>query len=188
MKKEIAIPIKNTFPQCVGAPLPHIIADDRKTFLFYHISTGNHPYYREHLGQITEKNIQALYVLIEQLNNVKVLDEKSTDYIALVCFDLCRDFKFGGVNDEALSGHPLYKKGLEPYQMHEVKNSSWIKEMNKMNSVHPYHSDKLFENNKHYIFTFHDNTFECIADNYSVQVFKGSVRDVFKIVFEILNK
>jgi len=33
--------------------------------------------------------------------------------------------KFGGPNDEALGGHPLYERGLGRYGVYEVFNSSW---------------------------------------------------------------
>lgn len=76
---------------------------------------------------------------------------------------------FGGPNDEALDGHPLYSRGLEPYDVFEVINSSWIRSMERMNSVHPSHNPARFQRLKHYIFTFHDSTFECIAEGFAVR-------------------
>jgi len=34
-----------------------------------------------------------------------------------------------------------------------------------MNSVHQYHDPKRFEVKIHYIFTFHNSTFECVAES-----------------------
>jgi hypothetical protein len=74
-----------------------------------------------------------------------------------------RSIKFGGPNDETLSGHPLFGKGLEFYAAHEVRNSRWIEEEEKINSVHPYHRGGWRDSLRHYIFTFHDETLECLA-------------------------
>jgi hypothetical protein len=71
--------------------------------------------------------------------------------------------KFGYPNDEALPGHPLYNKGLRPYGVHEVKNSSWIRLQTEQNRV--AFSRTPDSTQKHFIFLFHDSTFECIADS-----------------------
>lgn len=80
---------------------------------------------------------------------------------------------FGGPNDEALGGHPLYGRGLEPYDVFEVLNSSWIRSMECMNSAHPHHDPSRFQRLRHYIFTFHDSTFECIAEGFKVREVPG---------------
>jgi hypothetical protein len=49
----------------------------------------------------------------------------------------CSQIRFGGPSDEAMSGHPLYGKGLDGYRAHEVVNSRWIEEAIKITSVHP---------------------------------------------------
>jgi len=73
-------------------------------------------------------------------------------------------FQFGSPNDEALDGHPLYKNGLKFYSVHRVEDSSWIRELEKRNSVHPQHDRKLFlENKVHYVFTFQGSTLECVV-------------------------
>jgi len=166
--EETAIPIPNIYPQCSGAPIPLVLSNGYKTLLLFYIGTSN-PNWNE------------------KANKIKILDENSKDYIALICFDLCRSFKYGGVNDEALHGHPLYDRGLVAYEMHEVKNSSWISELKKMNSVHDCYDEKDWSSTKHIIFTFHDEIFECIADNYSVQIYKGSQSEVYKIACELLT-
>lgn len=82
---------------------------------------------------------------------------------AIIKFPLVRCFKFGSPNDEALSGHPLKKFGLEYYGVHKVKKSPWISELEKQNSVHSRHNKEDYINNsEHYIFTFQDSTFECV--------------------------
>lgn len=76
---------------------------------------------------------------------------------------------FGLPNDEAIEGHPLYKRGLSPYDVFEVVNSSWIRSLERMNSVHWRHDPATFQQLKHYIFTFHDSTFECIAGGFTIR-------------------
>jgi hypothetical protein len=79
----------------------------------------------------------------------------------VVEIEFCSLTQFGYPNDEALPGHPLSNKGLEPYGVFEVLGSSWIQSMTKMNRVEfPETPDS---SQRHFIFTFHDSTFECIA-------------------------
>ena len=87
---------------------------------------------------------------------------------------------FGPPNDEAFEGHPLSQRGLRPYAVFEVQASSWLASLERMNSVHPYHSAERFAKYKHFIFAFHDTTFECIAEGFSVSIHRGSVRSVLR--------
>jgi hypothetical protein len=72
---------------------------------------------------------------------------------------------FGLPNDEALAGHPLAKRGLRPYSIFEVIDSSWVRALERMNRVHPLHCADRFRRLRHLVFTFHDNTFECVAED-----------------------
>jgi hypothetical protein len=93
----------------------------------------------------------------------------------IIIFSLVYKYKFGSPNDESLNSHPLYSKGLQFYEVHEVINSSWIDELEKMNSVHPKHNKELFlEDLKHLIFTFHDSTFECVITENNI--FKTEIK------------
>jgi len=84
--------------------------------------------------------------------------------VGAVEFLRVRSIKFGGPNDETLAGHPLFGKGLEFYAAHEVINSRWIEEEEKIDSVHPQHRGGWRDSLRHYIFTFHDETLECLAE------------------------
>ena len=91
------------------------------------------------------------------------------DGIVTIKFDRFAQFKFGNPNDEAMEGHPLYDLGLEPYSIQKVIDSEWIKELTKMNSIHPYHKDEQFDKFEHFIFFFHDTCFEIVAEGYSIE-------------------
>jgi hypothetical protein len=97
--------------------------------------------------------------------------EASTEAYSVVRFSGPQAHFFGPPNDEAISGHPLYSKGLEPYACYRVVNSSWIRSLERMNSVHPMHKAERYDRLSHYIFTFHDSTFECVADSFEVHLF-----------------
>lgn len=71
--------------------------------------------------------------------------------------------KMGSPNDEVLEGHPLWGSGLEFYEAHEVKNSPWIKELMDINRVHDQFRESHWNEDRHFILTFHDETLECVA-------------------------
>ena len=97
----------------------------------------------------------------------------------IVRFRSCYAHFFGPPNDEAFSGHPLYKRGLRPYANYEIENSSWIRSLERMNSVHPYHNkDQFLEGKKHFVLAFHDSTFECIAKGYTAERTEGSIHEL----------
>lgn len=74
--------------------------------------------------------------------------------------------RLGPPNDETLHGHPLVKFGLRPHSVFEVKHSSWISDLERMNRVHPRHSAALFAGLRHFIFTLKEDTLEVVAVSY----------------------
>ena len=77
---------------------------------------------------------------------------------------------FGPPNDEAFHGHPLAGRGLERYGVFRVEDSSWIRQLERMNSVHALHNPERFSRLVHFVFSFHDSTFECVADDVEIAV------------------
>jgi hypothetical protein len=77
---------------------------------------------------------------------------------------------FGPPNDEAFEGHPLASRGLEPYAAFRIENSSWIRRLERMNSVHEFHRPADFAALEHFVLAFHDSTFECVASGMSFDV------------------
>lgn len=151
------------FPQSsVGAPMPIVLSDEGNLFLCYYVD-----------------DIPA------ELCSTSIKTDEET--VVVVTFELCDTFKFGSPNDEAISGHPLYKNGLRPYSIFKVINSSWIEELEVMNSVHRRHDNKQYDSLNHYIFVFHDSTFECVAKGMSFQVKADSARNIVKLLVDRLN-
>ena len=105
-------------------------------------------------------------------------DDAGTAIVELV---RCSTTKFGYPNDEALGGHPLYAKGLVNYGIYEVLNSSWIAEQAKQNQVcfpAPTHKSRK----RHFIFTFHDSTLECLAQDLKLTLSDDPYETIFKTI------
>jgi hypothetical protein len=107
--------------------------------------------------------------------------------IAIVCFHGCRAHIFGPPNDEAFYGHPLASRGLRPYSVYRVEHSSWIRKLERMNSVHPNHRPEVFWNCQHLIFAFHDSTFECVCDRFDVSHTRRSMQDAIPQTVKLLE-
>ena len=54
---------------------------------------------------------------------------------------------------------------------------SWLKRRIEMNRVHPYHTDKMFDDLRHFVVAFHDSTFECLATDLTLTTMRGSIMD-----------
>ena len=158
-EKDKVIELKDVPQSSVGAPMPIILCDEHKLFLAYFL-------------QNTPENWD--------FNSVRVVTANTEDYVALVEFEKYESFMFGNPNDEAFHGHPLASRGLEPYAVFEIENSSWLRNLEKMNSVHPYHSLEKFEKLKHFVFAFHDSTFECVAENFNISISEGSMKSILE--------
>ncbi len=139
----------------VGHPCPAVIATERKTFLVYYL---NVPFENEDGTS---------------LQNAKTSSE-SLD-VAVISLDSCLAHMFGPPDDETFDGHPLDARGLAPYNIFEVRNSSWIRSLERINSVHPLHDPARFEKYRHFIFLFNNITFECVTEGFDCRVQTGSV-------------
>lgn len=143
----------------VGAPLPAVFA--------------------------SEDALHLVYLVADAVPNwgdtpARVLSQISSHpNVAIIRFDACTHM-FGPPNDEAFQGHPLAARGLRPYAVWEVENSSWIRKLERINSVHPSHSPEHFDDFRHFIFAFHDSTFECVATGFDWRVEFGSVKSALQ--------
>ena len=105
---------------------------------------------------------------------------------AIVEMRKCICTKFGYPNDEALGGHPLRDKGLIAYGIFKVLNSSWLLTLEKQNKINfPNHS-QWFYSYSHFIFTFHDSTFECICDELHITLSEEPYKKILKMILNRL--
>ena len=155
--KDEVLPISGP-PQCsVGAPHPVVLADEHRTLLAYLVEDESP---------------------IGDGEDVWEVDGSSTEeQVALIRFHRCRAHGFGPPNNEAFGGHPLADRGLEPYGIFEIRHSSWVRRLERMNSVHLRHRPESFADDRHFVFSFHDSTFECVATGFDFVVQTGSARE-----------
>ena len=143
----------------VGAPLPFLLCNDDRTFLTFYVDHR-------------DPDWDGSYVtVVDPASSVEIA-------LCLVTFNGCASAKLGHPNDEAQEGHPLYGRGLRGYTAQIVKNSPWLAEVAKTNSVHPYDNPKRWERLNHYVFWFHDSTFECLAESYDIEVTTESMPEL----------
>ena len=103
--------------------------------------------------------------------------------IAVVQFSRCTATKFGYPNDEAWDGIPR-TKGLS-YGIYEVENSEWKQEMARLNQ-YSFPATKDWAG-RHFLFLFHDSSFECLADEMKIEVTKEPHAKVVASVLERLK-
>lgn len=125
-----------------GAPAPVVLSNEYKLNVLY--------YYQREVAEVGAS-------ILKQRNNIK------DDGIANVTFENYLIYKLGYPNAEVLQSHPYYKLGLSWYKLYEVLGSTWIKDIEQMNKMHPLHNPTRYKMFKHFIITFEDSTFECIA-------------------------
>jgi len=125
---------------CGGAPLPIVLANDHGVVLSYWLPEVPPPY-----------------------------KSRGVESCAIVSFVRPAVHLLGQPNDEAIEGHPLWGRGLHIYGVFRVLNSSLIRSLEKMNSVHPRHNPDQYTSLSHYVFTFHDTCFECVAQSLSAE-------------------
>jgi hypothetical protein len=86
--------------------------------------------------------------------------------------------RLGPPGDSDLEIHPLASQGLTGYSVHEVMNSSLAAELAAVASTGPAQ--------RHFLITFQQSTFECVASDYTVVGVYGAgeiaIREAFSLV------
>jgi hypothetical protein len=143
----------------VGAPCPLVLASEGKLIVAYFVS---------HPAQGWDGRTATV-----------VGPDTPGKPAAIIRFSMVKASMFGPPNDEAFSGHPLASRGLRPYGAFEVFDSSWVRRLERMNTVHPQHRPGSYANLRHFVLTFHDSTFECIARGYAPELAHGPLTSLF---------
>jgi hypothetical protein len=157
--EEHAVPLDFPLSWNTGAPLPHLLVNDHRALLMF-------------LVNVPDPNWDGTYA------TVKDPASELPESLALVEFKCSVAAKLGSPNDEVFAGHPLAGKGMEPYSAQLVKSSRWLAELQKINSVHRGYRPELWEQRNHYVFWFHDTTFECIAEGFEVELHDCSMPEL----------
>lgn len=101
--------------------------------------------------------------------------------VCYIIFSHCFEFRMGMPDENKIEKHPLGSSGLMGYEFQKVNNSSWIADVeNQYQTISDYSRDgRKYE---HYIFTFHDRSFECISSGFEIKIsdrdnIKESIRE-----------
>ena len=143
----------------IGAPLPHLVANGHRTYVLFYLADLDTSW-----DGISTRIVHPGAPCAVPLGVVE--------------FHHVHSVKLGGPNDEAIDGHPLSGKGLRPYAAHQVINSVWIAAQEQINSVHPNHRGGWHDRLNHYVFCFHDETLECLAEGFTAEQHDGSPHNV----------
>jgi hypothetical protein len=108
------------------------------------------------------------------------------EQVGKIQFERVESTSFGAPNDETFEGHPLYGSGFEPYRAMRVINSPWIRYLEKINRVHQYHDSSVYTATEHFIFPFHDTTFECVAKSFTASVVGGRLLEAVRNAVSLL--
>lgn len=142
--------IEHAPPPSAGPDMARVVGDERCVFLTYMVA--------ESYGDRGEERADG------------------GSLVALCQFVGAHASFFGGPNDEALTNHPLYSRGLGFYGVFGVENSSWIKALDVSSQAYP--AKPLPRSWKHFIVTMKEGIFECAADDVIFDVHKGSTMEV----------
>ena len=156
------VELENVPQSSVGAPLPLVLSDEQKILLAY-------------IVQNTPPDWDGTTSRV-------IYPSTPGEPLALVEFTPYWSLMFGAPNDEAFHGHPLANRGLHSYGAFRVDNSSWLRQLERMNAVHPYHQPERFQKFNHFIFAFHDSTFECVAEGFTVSEHEGSLESILPVM------
>jgi hypothetical protein len=138
------IEIKGLFEMDPGSPSPIILSNDNELFLSF---------YAEKDGSFEEPH---------QRNTIY-----DTGIIVLKFYSFLK-YSFGVPSNETIQGHPYFKLGLNSFSFYELKNSDLIRSLQNIDKIHPYYNAEDWKDYKHFILTFHDNMFECVAKSFEI--------------------
>lgn len=110
----------------------------------------------------------AITVLIFDLHTARTLND-GVERIAVVRFHNCIAVRMGSPNSDGMRNHPLHRKGLTATSAHSVHASHWVNDLEALNKG----SDRILSDEwktyHHYLFTFRDGIFECVAKSYNIE-------------------
>lgn len=96
----------------------------------------------------------------------------------MATFPICAAHLFGGPDAKSVGKHPLAERGLKAHGAFEVRDSSWARSLDSRDG-----KARL----KHFIFTFRDSVFECVANDVGIELIRED-DDTVKLMSKRLYK
>lgn len=91
----------------------------------------------------------------------------------ILTFHFIAQYTWSSVSNENIYFHPYSSFGLESCGFYILEDSDEIKRLKqKINA-----KSSRWDNQKHFILTFYDSMFECIAENYEVEQKISTIQD-----------
>jgi hypothetical protein len=150
-----------------GAPLPHLLSSGRRSFVAFYLEEW-------------DPDWDGTYVRIVDPS------EESEQSLARAEFTGAVAVKLGPPNDEALDGHPLYERGLSGYGAYVVEKSRWLQELIAINRGHERFDPQSWQDKRHFLLVFNDETVEAIARGIEVEPVRTSMRALLNETIERL--
>jgi hypothetical protein len=167
-ERDRVVELKDVPQSSIGAPIPRLVAHESRVVLAYYLEERDEGW---------------------DGSTVRIVSEDSEgEAIGIVRFNGCLVHMFGPPNDEAFRGHPLANRGLHPYAAFRIEDSSWIRRLERMNSVHSQHRPERFWKLQHIVFAFHDSTFECLCRGFDIRTTRGSIVGVMPEMIRLLRR
>lgn len=141
----------------VEAPCPIVVAGEDHLFVLYMLQSMPEGWYNTWVKIISS--------------------DTKADPFAIILFHHSLAYYHGIPGDEAIHGHPLYRRGLRPHGAFEIENSTWHEAMMKMSRIHAAHCTEKYHLYRHFVLAFRETTFECLAESYSIRIGNGSLVD-----------
>jgi len=168
------------------SPSINVFLSDLQNPFAYFMNLSSSSSQRHHIYALTNDRIEACPELPKPAPSctcpqLELDEEAATIYYenpaaenVTVVFSAPLSTYVGPPNDETLACHPLIPLGLLSYDTYRVRNSSWIANLAQLTDARLYHEPADLSRYSHYVLTFHDCVFECIALN--LQAWVGGSR------------
>ncbi|WP_367916669.1 hypothetical protein [Leadbetterella sp. DM7] len=157
------VEIRGLFKMDFGSPSPTILSNDNELFIAFYANRQNSSTIPQECNTIYDTGVFALK------------------------FKVYLKYTFGLPGEETIQGHPYSKLGMKSYSFYELKNSDLIKSLQDIEKVHPQYNPTKWEMYRHYILTFHDNMFECIAQDFEIREENTSIYNQAAVMLNELS-
>lgn len=157
------VEIKGLFEMDYGSPSPMILSNDNELFIAFYADKQS--------STLIPKERNIIY---------------DTGIFALK-FKVFLKYSFGLPGNETMQGHPYSKLGMKACSFYELRNSDLIKSLLDIEKFHPNYNPEKWKLYNHYILTFHDNMFECIAQGFEIREDNISLYDQATVMLNQLS-